>query len=83
MYLATLEQLETHSLTTTVKSLAPKTGTMMIGISVNVLLRRVELGGLVIAIIQTSMVSIVHVVIFLLGEWTGRHGVVTPSDFLK
>ena len=69
--LATLEQLETHSLTTVVTSLVPRTETMTYG-QITVLSRTVVLGGMSVAIGQTSMVSItVDLTPATLMEWTG------------
>ena len=58
MCLATLEQLETHLLATVmVTPLPPGTGTMMHG-QITVLSDLVVLGGIEIAMLQTSMVAI-------------------------
>ena len=57
MCLATLEQLETHSITTMVGSLAPRTGTM-IHMEATVLSASEVLGGMALVMTQTSIVSI-------------------------
>ena len=86
MCLATLEQLETHSLTTMVNSLPPRTGTM-IEVAATVLSHGVVLGGILVAILQTSMVSILtaHNQVAALDQvWYGAHGkAVSPSILRK
>lgn len=57
MCLATLEQLETHLLATVVPSFLPGTGTMIYG-QITVPSALVVLGGIEVAMLQTSMVAI-------------------------